>query len=66
MKIFVIRWGQSENLESVSQTLHKAGADGVVTTLQEARTQLVPLVAVAAHSPALRPEPQPEAATVAT
>jgi predicted PurR-regulated permease PerM len=66
LKIFVIRWGQSENLESVSQTLRKAGADGVVTTLQEARTQLVPLVAVAAHSPALRPEPQPEAAAVAT
>lgn len=56
LKVFVIRWGQADNLDRLREGLRQAGADGLVTTLQEARAQLLPLVQVAAHSPALRPE----------
>ena len=62
LKIFVVRWGQDENLDRVRDTLRRAGADGVVTTLEEARAQLVPLVQVAAHGTAPRPAPQREPA----
>jgi predicted PurR-regulated permease PerM/CheY-like chemotaxis protein len=60
MKIYVIRWGQDEDAERVRESLRQAGADGVVTTLEEARAQLVPLVQVAA---AAAPEREPIAAT---
>lgn len=67
LKIFVIRCGQGDALEKVRERLREAGADGMVTTLQEARAQLLPLVQVAAHGPAApRPEPQRAPAQVAT
>jgi predicted PurR-regulated permease PerM/CheY-like chemotaxis protein len=62
IKVFVIRWGQADDLDRLREGLRQAGADGVVTTLQEAKAQLLPLVQVAAHSPALRLEPHPVAA----
>jgi len=55
VKIFVIRWGQEDNLDKLREGLRQAGADGVVTTLQEARTLLVPLVQFAAHLPTPQP-----------
>jgi predicted PurR-regulated permease PerM len=66
LKVFVLRWGQTEGLERVREGLRQAGADGVFTTLGEAGSQLAPLVQVAAHSPALRPLPQRAPAGVAT
>jgi hypothetical protein len=54
LKIFVVRWGQAEGLERLRDSLRQAGADGVVTTLAEARGQMVPLVQVAAHGPTPR------------
>jgi predicted PurR-regulated permease PerM len=55
LKVFVVRWGQADDLERVRTSLRQAGADGVVTTLGDALTQLVPLVKVAAHAPAPAP-----------
>jgi predicted PurR-regulated permease PerM len=57
VKVFVVRWGENENLERLREVLMPAGADGVATTLQGARAQLVPLVQVAAHGSAARPAP---------
>jgi predicted PurR-regulated permease PerM/CheY-like chemotaxis protein len=60
LKVFVIRWGQADNLDRVRDSLREAGADGVVTTLREASTELVPLVQIAGPGPA--PEREPAAA----
>jgi predicted PurR-regulated permease PerM len=57
LKILVVRWGQEEDLDPLRTGLRQAGADSVVTTLQEARAQLVPLVQLAAHRSAPAPEP---------
>jgi predicted PurR-regulated permease PerM len=57
VKIYVVRWGQTESLERLRDSLRQAGADGVVTTLAEARGQVVPLVQLAAHGPAPQREP---------
>jgi hypothetical protein len=43
-KIVVIRWGLPENAEQRRAELLAAGADVVVTSLQEARTQIASLV----------------------
>jgi predicted PurR-regulated permease PerM len=60
VKIAVGRWGETENLERMQKRLHAAGADYAATTLQETRTQVVPLLQVAAAAP--RAEPQTKSA----
>jgi hypothetical protein len=57
LKLFVVCWGQADNLDRAIDSLRQAGADGVVATLREARAQLVPLVQVAAHGPPPQREP---------
>jgi predicted PurR-regulated permease PerM len=49
LKILVGRWGLTENVERVRQTLQSAGVDFVVTTLTEARAQMEPLVQALRH-----------------
>ncbi len=66
LKIFVVFWGKGADLERVRASVRQAGADGVMTTLQEARAQLLPLVQVAAHAAAPPPAAQREAAAAAT
>jgi hypothetical protein len=48
-KIVVIRWGLSDNAGQRREELLAAGADLVAITLQEARTQVAPLVSNLAH-----------------
>jgi predicted PurR-regulated permease PerM len=48
-KIVVIRWGLSENAGQRREELLAAGADLVAITLQEARDQIVPVVASLVH-----------------
>jgi predicted PurR-regulated permease PerM len=48
VKLVVGRWGEKEDLERLEKRLRLAGADHVGTTLQESRTQLVPMLQVAA------------------
>jgi predicted PurR-regulated permease PerM len=62
MKLYIIRWGQADNLDALREGLRRVGADGVVTTLREAQAQLVPLVQVAAHDTRAAPVRQPAAA----
>jgi predicted PurR-regulated permease PerM len=49
LRIIVGRWGFSENSERVRERLSSAGADHVVTTLIEARSQLIPLIQGLSH-----------------
>jgi CheY-like chemotaxis protein len=49
LKVIVGRWGLSENSERVREKLLSAGADQVVTTLIEARSQLTPLIQALSH-----------------
>jgi predicted PurR-regulated permease PerM len=49
LKVIVGRWGLLENSERVREKLLSAGADQVVTTLIEARSQLTPLIQALAH-----------------
>jgi predicted PurR-regulated permease PerM len=48
VKIAVARWGEAEELERISKRLKAAGADFVGTTLAETRSQLLPLLQLAA------------------
>jgi predicted PurR-regulated permease PerM len=57
VKIAVGRWGEKENLERIQKRLKASGADLVATTLADTRTQVVPLLQVAATA-----EPEPELA----
>jgi predicted PurR-regulated permease PerM len=58
LKIFVVRPGRDDNPERTREGLLRAGASAVVTSLQEARAQLLPLVQVAAHAPAAHAQDQ--------
>jgi predicted PurR-regulated permease PerM len=49
LKVIVGRWGVSENSERVREKLLSSGADQVVTTLIEARSELTPLIQALAH-----------------
>ena len=49
LKVIVGRWGLSDNSERVREKLLSAGADEVVTTLIEARSQLMPLIQALSH-----------------
>ncbi len=62
VKIVVARLGQVEDLDRLRAGLQEAGADHVVTTLEEARVLLLPLVQLAAHAPPPRPSPERVAA----
>ena len=56
MKIVVGRWGPDEHLERVREGVAQAGADLVGTSLLETRSQVMPLVQLAA---ARAPECEP-------
>jgi hypothetical protein len=48
VKVAVGRWGEKDNLERMQKRLQASGADFVATTLSDTRTQVVPLLQVAA------------------
>ncbi|HEV3255433.1 MAG TPA: AI-2E family transporter [Gemmataceae bacterium] len=50
LRIVVGRWGLSEHSDRVREQLLSAGADQVVTTLIEARSQLLPWIQVLPHA----------------
>jgi predicted PurR-regulated permease PerM len=54
VKVAIGRWGEKDNLERMQKRLKASGADLVATTLTDTRTQVVPLLQVAA---AAEPEP---------
>jgi hypothetical protein len=54
VKIAVGRWGEKENFERVEKRLKASGADFVALTLADTRTEVVPLLQVAATA-----EPEP-------
>jgi predicted PurR-regulated permease PerM len=58
VKIAVGRWGEKENLERLEKRLKASGADLVATTLADTRSQVVPLLQVAATA-----EPEPALAS---
>lgn len=49
LKILVGRWGESENRERMEHRLLAAGADQVAWTLHDSRSQIIPLLQVAAN-----------------
>jgi predicted PurR-regulated permease PerM len=51
-RVFVGRWGDTENVERLQRRLKAAGADFVAVSLAESRAQVVPLLQVAAVAPA--------------
>jgi len=53
LKVAVGRWGDQDNAERVEKRLKASGADFVSTTLLESRTQVVPLLQVAAAAPSV-------------
>lgn len=59
VKIAVGRWGEKENLERIEKRLKAAGADFVATTLLDTRTQIIPLLQVAAVATQAEPAPEP-------
>ena len=62
LKILVVRWGQAENFEQVRNRLIASGADEVVTTLEAARSHLIPWVQALSHAlAATKPPPKAEA-----
>ena len=46
LKIFVGRWGQTENVERMKERLTESGATKVVTSLLEMRQEVVPLLRI--------------------
>jgi len=66
LKIVVVRWGQAEDLDRTRAALQQAGADNVVTTLEEAQAALVPLVQLAARLAMVRNDPEREPAPAAS
>jgi predicted PurR-regulated permease PerM len=55
VKVVVGRWGETENVERIEKRLRAAGADYVGTTLLQTRSQVVPLLQVAAAAPPAAP-----------
>ncbi len=54
LKIVVGRWGLTQERETAEQRLRSAGANAIVTTLLEAREQILPLVQALSHVEAPR------------
>ncbi len=60
LKILVGRWGATDDSGRIQDRLSSAGADFVACTFEESRSQIVPLLQVAASTeaqPARKPEP---------
>ena len=59
VKVAVGRWGEKENLERMQKRLQASGADLVAASLADTRTQVVPLLQVAATAEPAEPELAP-------